>query len=243
MDSPAKHLNWTIFVYFPQRMHPSMTRVSTVVEPCSTLLSFPLMFSAVPSSQPMTYHVFVTMLRMMLCGKIPHGLVTGRKTSGFSQSIGQVIGWYAPLTLLSNDCSSLTALLSRSPGRRTFGYDDNLFFWEAAKVQLGHPTTYQPLFMYCFRESYGPCKSPGRVDCTPSYCKLHTLCWSVLALSYVYTKTEPIQSNGHDCGLWVLVQMMAILRGFDVTGLHENNMSMFCYYLRDLISRIPASGH
>ncbi|KIK10825.1 hypothetical protein PISMIDRAFT_20060 [Pisolithus microcarpus 441] len=30
--------------------------------------------------------------------------------------------------------------------------------------------------------------------------------------------TEPVQSNNHDCGLWVLAQTAAALRGFDLTG-------------------------
>jgi len=61
-----------------------MTHVSTVVEPCFILLSFPLMLSVVLSSRPTTYRVFVTMLQMTLFGEIPRGLNTGRKTYGFS---------------------------------------------------------------------------------------------------------------------------------------------------------------
>jgi len=52
-------------------------------------------------------------------------------------------------------------------------------------------------------------------------------------------KTECIQSNDHDCGLWVLAQMAAVLRGFDISGLHECDMSTFRYYLRVLIAHIP----
>jgi len=36
--------------------------------------------------------------------------------------------------------------------------------------------------------------------------------------------------------------MAAILRGFDVTGLHENDMPMFRNYLRVLIAHIPVPG-
>jgi len=56
-------------------------------------------------------------------------------------------------------------------------------------------------------------------------------------------KTEPIQSNNYDCGLWVLAQTAAVLRGFDVTGLHEDDMPMFHHYLRVLIAHIAVPGH
>jgi len=55
-------------------------------------------------------------------------------------------------------------------------------------------------------------------------------------------KTEPIQSNNYDCGLWVVAQTAAVLRGFDVTGLHKDDMSMFCHYLQVLIAHIAVPG-
>jgi len=176
-----------------------MTCVSTVAEPCSILLSFPLMLSVALSSRPTTYRVFVTTLQMTLFGEIPRGLDTGRKIYGFSQSIGHrvsAIGCSAPLTLHSNDCSSLTALLSGSPGRTTFRYDYNWLFWEITKVQLGDPTAYQLLVAHCFREGYGPGKRPGSMDRTPSCCKLCTLCSSTLALSmYTTLRLNPFKAT------------------------------------------------
>lgn len=32
------------------------------------------------------------------------------------------------------------------------------------------------------------------------------------------------QSNGHDCGLWILCMMGAILRGYAITGVRESDM-------------------
>jgi len=61
-------------------------------------------------------------------------------------------------------------------------------------------------------------------------------------IGLMYTKTEPIQSNGYDCGLWILAQMAAVLRGFDVTALQENDMPTFRRYLRVLVARIPVPG-
>ncbi|KIN94838.1 hypothetical protein M404DRAFT_50303, partial [Pisolithus tinctorius Marx 270] len=49
----------------------------------------------------------------------------------------------------------------------------------------------------------------------------------------------PLQSNGYDCGLWVLAQVAAVLRGYDITNLHEGNMIAFCHYLQSLILSIP----
>ena len=58
----------------------------------------------------------------------------------------------------------------------------------------------------------------------------------------LYTKTETIQNNDYDCGLWVLAQMAAVLRGFHITGLRENDMSTFRYHLCVLIAGIPVPG-
>ncbi|KIJ58397.1 hypothetical protein HYDPIDRAFT_34233 [Hydnomerulius pinastri MD-312] len=49
----------------------------------------------------------------------------------------------------------------------------------------------------------------------------------------------PIQTNGIDCGLWVLAQLAALLRGYDITGLQEIDMAAFRQYLRLLVLRIP----
>ncbi|KIM62208.1 hypothetical protein SCLCIDRAFT_25141 [Scleroderma citrinum Foug A] len=49
---------------------------------------------------------------------------------------------------------------------------------------------------------------------------------------------EPRQTNGHDCGVWVLAQMAAILRGYDITDVKENNITHFRHFLRVLIHRV-----
>ncbi|KAI6011172.1 hypothetical protein EDC04DRAFT_2959313 [Pisolithus marmoratus] len=38
---------------------------------------------------------------------------------------------------------------------------------------------------------------------------------------------EPSQTNSHDCGVWVLAQMAAILRGYEVTGIREHDINHF----------------
>ncbi|KAF8425356.1 hypothetical protein L210DRAFT_3653217 [Boletus edulis BED1] len=43
--------------------------------------------------------------------------------------------------------------------------------------------------------------------------------------------TEPLQTNGYDCGVWVLAAIAATIRGFDVTGLRERDMPSFRHYL------------
>ena len=46
---------------------------------------------------------------------------------------------------------------------------------------------------------------------------------------------EPRQTNGHDCGVWVLAQMAAILRGYDLTDVKEDNIHHFRHFLLVLI--------
>ena len=49
---------------------------------------------------------------------------------------------------------------------------------------------------------------------------------------------EPWQTNGHNCGVWVLAQMAAILRGYDITDVKENDITHFRHFLQVLIHRI-----
>ena len=46
------------------------------------------------------------------------------------------------------------------------------------------------------------------------------------------------QTNSYDCGVWVLASITAVLRGFDVTGLQEADISAFRYFLLDLIVKM-----
>ncbi|KAG2113977.1 hypothetical protein DEU56DRAFT_874329 [Suillus clintonianus] len=48
-------------------------------------------------------------------------------------------------------------------------------------------------------------------------------------------KLEPLQTNGYDCGVWVLAAIMAVLRGFHSTGLHEDDMEGFRQLLYHLV--------
>ncbi|KAJ7490764.1 hypothetical protein FB451DRAFT_1124335 [Mycena latifolia] len=60
------------------------------------------------------------------------------------------------------------------------------------------------------------------------------------ALSYSYTcKGEPRQSNGYDCGLWVLCMMAAILRGYAITGVSEAQMGLVRRLFTDHILGMP----
>jgi len=51
---------------------------------------------------------------------------------------------------------------------------------------------------------------------------------------------EPRQTNGHDCGVWVLVQIAAILRGYDLTNIKEDDIHHFRHFLLVLVHRIVA---
>ncbi|KAI6025272.1 hypothetical protein BKA83DRAFT_4492027 [Pisolithus microcarpus] len=48
------------------------------------------------------------------------------------------------------------------------------------------------------------------------------------------------QTNGYDCGLWVLAQITTVLRGYEITGLREEDMIAFRRFLYTQVLRIPA---
>ncbi|KIK14926.1 hypothetical protein PISMIDRAFT_16910 [Pisolithus microcarpus 441] len=48
------------------------------------------------------------------------------------------------------------------------------------------------------------------------------------------------QTNGYDCGLWVLAQIAAMLRGYKITGLREEDMIRFQRFLYMQVLCVPA---
>ncbi|KAG2092828.1 uncharacterized protein F5147DRAFT_821605 [Suillus discolor] len=54
--------------------------------------------------------------------------------------------------------------------------------------------------------------------------------------------TEVVQTNGFDCGVWVLAVIAATLHGYHCMGLREEDMHAFQHYLRTLILQIPGSS-
>ncbi|KIK78651.1 hypothetical protein PAXRUDRAFT_36591 [Paxillus rubicundulus Ve08.2h10] len=91
------------------------------------------------------------------------------------------------------------------------------------------------------------------VMCTIDFCGKHILLFDSLAeqkpwrndlkdiiqLIHQLSKGVPIQTNGFDCGLWVLDQTAVVLRGYGVTGLQENNMVTFPCFPHHLIIHTP----
>ncbi|EJT98415.1 hypothetical protein DACRYDRAFT_110858 [Dacryopinax primogenitus] len=54
------------------------------------------------------------------------------------------------------------------------------------------------------------------------------------------------QQNGHDCGLWVLAQIMAVMQGVDQTSMTDAEMPQFCHWLHDnmeSLSYAPVAPH
>jgi hypothetical protein len=47
------------------------------------------------------------------------------------------------------------------------------------------------------------------------------------SLLITFFQLEPWQTNGYDCGVWVLAEIMAVLQGFHLTGLQEDDMESF----------------
>ncbi|KAG1719196.1 uncharacterized protein EDB91DRAFT_1031320, partial [Suillus paluster] len=46
---------------------------------------------------------------------------------------------------------------------------------------------------------------------------------------------KPLQTNGYNCGVWVLAGIMAVLQGFHLTGLREDDMESFWHLLYCLV--------
>ncbi|KAG9316189.1 hypothetical protein JVU11DRAFT_2213 [Chiua virens] len=52
---------------------------------------------------------------------------------------------------------------------------------------------------------------------------------------------KTLQTNGYDCGVWVLATVAATIRGFDVTSLSEKDLPLFCHYLYMNVLSSPTS--
>ncbi|KAG1779269.1 hypothetical protein EV702DRAFT_1195245 [Suillus placidus] len=50
-----------------------------------------------------------------------------------------------------------------------------------------------------------------------------------------------LQTNGYDCGLWVLATLAAVLRGAHRSGICEEDMIAFRHYIRTLVIRVPTA--
>ena len=174
---PDKYLNPMILNFFLWQMPAWTIHVLMAVQPFYILCFFMLMLSVVPYSQPTTYPASVIMQPMMFFGKTLCGPNTGRRRCGLSQSTGHralAIGWYALLIFHASSYSSLTALSTRHPGRRTSRYSCTLFCWKAAEMLLGYCTAYQSFVTHCLTEGYGPYKGPWCVVRTAGCCKSPT---------------------------------------------------------------------
>ncbi|KAJ7660339.1 hypothetical protein DFH06DRAFT_989269 [Mycena polygramma] len=57
--------------------------------------------------------------------------------------------------------------------------------------------------------------------------------------SPLFNPGQPLQSNGHDCGLWVLCLMAAILRGSQFTGVEEGQMCRVRQIFADHVLTLP----
>jgi hypothetical protein len=51
---------------------------------------------------------------------------------------------------------------------------------------------------------------------------------------------QPCQTNGYDCGVWVLCMMAAFMRGYCSTSLSERDMGDVRRHLTDHIFTLPA---
>jgi Ulp1 family protease len=52
---------------------------------------------------------------------------------------------------------------------------------------------------------------------------------------------DRLQTNGYDCGVWVLASVAAVLRGFDVTGFSEPDIPWFRQFIMYHILSLPVT--
>ena len=59
---------------------------------------------------------------------------------------------------------------------------------------------------------------------------LSDLCKSTYKINNTFAdnhQVDCLQTNGYDCGVWVLASIAAVLRGFDVTGFSKTDIPWF----------------
>jgi hypothetical protein len=55
-------------------------------------------------------------------------------------------------------------------------------------------------------------------------------------------QVDCLQTNGYDCGVWVLASIAAVLRGFDVTGFSETDIPWFRQFIMYHVLSLPVSS-
>ena len=79
------------------------------------------------------------------------------------------------------------------------------------------------------------------IVCLQSLAALHNIPFTVLLHDWTATpiSADAVQSNSYDCSLWVLAGALAVLCGFDASGLTEENMPWFRSFLISLVMHMP----
>ena len=74
-----------------------------------------------------------------------------------------------------------------------------------------------------------------------SLAALHNIPFTVPLHDWTATpiSADAVQSNSYDCGLWVLAGALAVLHGFDASGLAEEDMPWFRSFLISLVMHMP----
>ncbi|KAH7905365.1 hypothetical protein BJ138DRAFT_1138299 [Hygrophoropsis aurantiaca] len=68
--------------------------------------------------------------------------------------------------------------------------------------------------------------------------KHHGVIWRDMS-GWIARPVQPTQTNGFDCGVWVLAAITSVLRGFEATGMHESQMAAMRRFIRALVLSIP----
>lgn len=78
----------------------------------------------------------------------------------------------------------------------------------------------------------------GWVGRSPIDCEFEAI-FHVITLNSTISQIEPLQTNGYDCGVWILAVIIAVLRRREIMGLREDEMSDLRYYLYARVLSIP----
>jgi Ulp1 family protease len=77
------------------------------------------------------------------------------------------------------------------------------------------------------------------MDSLPYVQSRASLSFSSLSSLHAPSQNHGQQTNGHDCGLWVLCTLAAVMRGFAGAEVYEGDMPTVCTLFADLIRTLP----
>jgi hypothetical protein len=200
------------------------------VQPSSKTSSHPcmalrLIIASVALSYPhLTSLEFDSNPPMKICGAISIAHRTGLKTSGYSRYIGQAlwsIGYSARSSYVLVSSYFLIAWLANMLG------DMRSKYFAILDIDLCTDDSIQDIMSLVSRMV---------LLANKHHHQLHIINegWTARPVS-----VQLRQTNGFDCGLWVLAGVAAVLQGYHVTGFAESDMPTIRNYIATLVCTLP----